>query len=119
MPTPLAVRVFGKSWQEADRLLGKPRAMGSNHTFHEYARAGGGYYVVFEKGVSVLVTVTIRMPGATPEAALASIGFALGGKKPALRTALEARWEKLEGIPVVIVRATAGKRWDSIELKRR
>lgn len=119
MPIPLAVRVFGKPYAEVDRLLGKPRAVGAGHRFHEYSRTGGGYYIVFDEGRSVIVTVTLRQPPPSAVQTLAMIGFQVAGKKPVLQTPVEMRWENLSGIPVVIVRATGGKRWDTVELRRR
>jgi hypothetical protein len=119
MAEPLAVRIFAKPHAEVDRILGKPRAVGSGHRFHEYSRVGGGYYVVFESGRSTLVTVTLRQPASSAAQALANIGFSMGGRKPVSQGPLEVRWERLLGIPVVVVKATAGKHWDTIELRRR
>ncbi|MGC4047844.1 MAG: hypothetical protein QM758_28955 [Armatimonas sp.] len=51
--------------------------------------------------------------------ALATIGFQIGGKKPVSQTMLEARYENLGGIPLVVVKSTGGKRWDTVELRRR
>lgn len=118
MAEPLAVLVFGKPYAEVDRRLGKPRATGAGHRFHEYSRVGGGYYVVFDRGRSVQVTVTLRTPAPSAAQALAAIGFAMAGRRPTSSSPLEAQWKGLMGVPLVIVRSTGGKRWDTIELRQ-
>jgi hypothetical protein len=117
MGVPLLIALYKKPWQVVDRVLGSPRAVGANHSFHEYARAEGGYYVLFEKGVAIQATVTLRQPVASAEKALCVLGLNPGGKRPIRRDSLEAVWVGLHGIGGVRVRSSNGRTWDTVEAR--
>jgi hypothetical protein len=117
MGKPLLLALYKQPWNQVDRALGKPRAIGANHSFHEYSRPEGGYFVRFERGVAVQIIVTLRRPAATPEKALALLGVNAAGRRPSAADSLEAVWTGLYGTGGVRVRSSNAKTWDTVEVR--
>ena len=117
MPTPILLQLYKKPWQVIDRVLGAPRAMGAAHTFHEYARPGGGYYIVFEKGIAAQITVTLRQPASSAEKALALVGMNSAGRSPIRKSRFESVWHGLLGLAELRVRSSNGRYFDVIEVR--
>jgi hypothetical protein len=117
MGKPLLLAIYKQPWSQVDRALGKPRAIGANHSFHEYSRPEGGYFVRFEKGVAVQIIVTLRRPAATAEKALAVLGVNTAGRRPNGADALEVIWTGLYGTGGLRVRSSNAKTWDTVEAR--
>ena len=117
MGKPLLLALYKQPWPAVDRALGRPRATGANHAFHEYARPEGGYFVRFEKGVAVQVIVTLRRPAPSAEKALAALGMNAAGRRPASADSVEVVWLGLYGTGGIRVRSSNGKTWDTVEVR--
>ena len=118
MGVPLLIAVYKKPWQTVNGLLGTPRAVGAGHTFHEYARPEGGYFVLFTRGVAVQITVTLRRPAPSAEKALAALGINPGGRRPITADSVEAVWTGLYGTGGIRARSSSGGRtWETVEVR--
>lgn len=117
MGKPLLLSLYKQPWKQVDRALGTPRAVGASHSFHEYSRPEGGYFVRFEKGVAVQIIVTLRRPAPTSEKALAVLGVNTAGRRPSSADALEVVWTGLYGTGGIRVRSSNAKTWDTVEVR--
>ena len=117
MGKPLLLTLYKQPWPAVDRMLGKPRAVGAGHAFHEYSRPEGGYFVRFEKGVAVQVIVTLRHPALSAEKALALLGMNAAGRRPASADSVEVVWLGLYGTGGIRVRSSDTRTWDTVEVR--
>jgi hypothetical protein len=104
--------------KSVDRMLGRPRSIGENGLFREYAAPNAGVYVSFRKGKANLVVVTYRIPFDRPADALAAVGVNVTGKKPNRKSIGEIQWRNVDGIPYIQVRSSDGRLWNMVELGR-
>jgi hypothetical protein len=112
--------IYRKPSAVVDRVLGRPRSVGSGSRFREYSLPTAGVYVTFPDGkTSSSVTTTFRRPFARAEDALAAVALSVRGRKPDQQDTLTRTWRKLGGVAEVTAISSDGTTWDTIEVKDR
>lgn len=110
--------ILDQNPKTVDRILGRPRSVGENGLFREYAAPNAGVYVAFGKGKASMVVVTFRVPYNRPSDAVAALGINVINQKPSRSSIGEKQWRNVDGIPFVQVRSSDGRLWNMVELGR-
>ena len=99
-----------------DGMLGKPRSIGEEGKFREYAAKTAGIYVGFRSGKARTVVVTFLTPFSRPTDAAAALGIDVSKAKPKRKTISEREWRNVDGIPYIHMSSSDGRLWETIEV---
>ncbi|MFM7320214.1 MAG: hypothetical protein ACKO5K_01650 [Armatimonadota bacterium] len=108
--------VLSLSPKRVDGLLGKPRSVGEEGKFREYAAKTAGVYVGFRAGKARTVVVTFLTPFSRPADAAAALGIDVSKAKPKRKTISEREWRNVDGIPYIHLSSSDGRLWETIEV---
>ncbi len=102
--------------KRVDTMLGKPRSIGEEGKFREYAAKTAGIYVGFRSGKARSVVVTFLTPFSRPADAAAALGIDVTKSKPKRKTISEREWRNVDGIPYIHLSSSDGRLWETIEV---